>query len=108
MGGPERWTILGRSMNYLGIYFLPEIWGLLAVLSEFVGGLLLVSGLFTRTAAFFMTCVMIVATVYHISNGASIAIVTHPLEIGIFLMGITIAGPGRISLDYLRYNLSNQ
>ncbi len=104
MGGPTRWTLIGRSMNYLGIYFLPEAWGLLAALSEFIGGLLLISGFFTRVGAFFMTCVMIVATVYHIANGNSIAIVSHPIEIGIFLMGITIAGPGRISIDYLRHN----
>lgn len=102
MGGPDRWTILGRSMNYLGIYFLPEVWGLIAALVEFIGGLLLISGFFTRTGAFFMACVMIVATVYHISNGDAIGVVTHPIELGIFLMGITITGPGRISLDYLR------
>lgn len=107
-GGPDRWMLIGRSMNYLGIYFLPEIWGLFAALSEFIGGLLLISGLFTRIGAFFMTCVMMVATVYHISNGDSIGIVSHPIEIGIFLMGITISGPGRISLDYIRYSRITQ
>ena len=104
MGGPVRWTLLGRSMNYLGIYFLPEVWGFLATLIELVGGLLLISGLYTRISAFFMTIVMIVATVYHIANGNSIGIVSHPVEIGIFLMGLTVAGPGRISLDYFRHN----
>ncbi len=108
MGGPERWTILGRSMNYLDIYFLPGVWGLLAALTEFIGGVLLISGFFTRTGAFFMTCVMIVAAVYHISNGDAISVVTHPIEVGIFLMGITISGPGKISLDYLIHHQINQ
>jgi len=100
-GGPSQWVLTGRSMNYLGIYFLPMIWGLLAALTEFIGGLLLISGLFTRITAFFMTIVMIIATIYQISNGSSVAMVSHPLEIGIFLMGLTVTGPGRISLDYL-------
>ncbi len=102
MGGPHLWGMIGHSVNHLGIYFLPVVWGLAAALSEFVGGVLLISGFFTRIAAFFMICVMIVAATSAASGNGGIAAASHPLEVGFFLLGIIIAGPGRISLDYFR------
>lgn len=41
---------------------LPFIFGYLAKSSEFFGGILLILGLFTRTAAFFVAATMFVAT----------------------------------------------
>ncbi|MDP3981164.1 MAG: DoxX family protein [Chlamydiota bacterium] len=65
-GGPEVWTKLGAAMGMLGISFIPVFWGFLAACSEFIGAILLLTGLFTRVAAFFMLCVMLVACNMHI------------------------------------------
>lgn len=56
--------IIGMSES-LG-FPLPEVAGWAAALSEFAGGLLLVIGLLTRPAAFFILCTMSVAIYNHI------------------------------------------
>ena len=44
-GGSEGWTKLGGALSALGVNFAPTFMGLMAALSEFGGGLLLVLGL---------------------------------------------------------------
>ena len=39
-GGQAAWTHYGHAMASLGINFMPNIWGLVAALSEFAGGIL--------------------------------------------------------------------
>ncbi|MEX0654755.1 MAG: DoxX family protein [Phycisphaeraceae bacterium] len=43
----------------------PTVFGYAAALSEFVGGLLLATGLLTRLSAFFIACTMAVAAFIH-------------------------------------------
>ena len=50
-GGQVAWTHIGHAMAYLGIGFMPNVWGLLAALAEFLGGILLVLGFLFRPAA---------------------------------------------------------
>ncbi len=47
-GGPENWKGLGEALNAMGVDFAPTFMGLVASLSEFGGGLLLILGLLTR------------------------------------------------------------
>lgn len=60
-GGPEVWTKLGGAMSAIGIHFAPAFMGFMAAASEFGGGLLLILGLLTRPACFFLLTTMVAA-----------------------------------------------
>jgi len=98
-GGPEKWTKLGGNMKYFHMTAYPEIWGFFASISEGVGGLLLMLGLFFRPSAFFLLCTMIVATVTHLAGGDGIKDASHAIELGFVFMGLFIMGPGKYSID---------
>ena len=98
-GGPERWLGLGRAMGALGVTALPTLWGLLAALSEFGGGLCLVLGLFFRPACLLMATTLAVAVNWHFARGEGLAGASHALEVGIVFLTLALIGPGRYSLD---------
>jgi putative oxidoreductase len=98
-GGPEVWARVGGAMSALGVNFGHAAMGLVAGLSECGGGLLLVLGLFTRPACFFMLSTMIVATVMHLRGGDPFVKYSHALEAGILFFSLLLIGPGKFSLD---------
>lgn len=100
-GGTERWERLGGAMASLGIESFPLFWGAAAAFTELVGGLLLVLGLLTRPAAVLLLFTMFVAAVSHWSSEPSLGSISHPVETGLALLALLIAGPGKHSLDAL-------
>src|SRR5690606_17489398 len=66
MGGPELWKKIGLSMANLGINFFPMVWGGLAALTETLGAILVIIGLWSRPASLFLALTMLVATVFHL------------------------------------------
>ncbi len=101
IAGPEKWLILGGTMNALGVDFAPMVWGFMAGFSEFAGGMLLALGFFTRPACFFLLATMIVATSMHISKGDPFPKYSHAMEAGILFLSLIFIGPGKYSLDNL-------
>lgn len=100
-GGPELWAKIGGAMSNYGIKFYPVFWGFLAGFSEFFGGVLLILGLFTRTASAFMAFTMLTAALVHLSRLDPWNKVMYPVEmLGIFLCLLFI-GAGKYSLDNL-------
>ena len=97
--GPERWIELGQALLALGINFAPKFMGLVASISEFGGGMLLILGLLTRPACFFLLITMVVATSMHLANGDPRQILSHPLELAILFLSLLLIGPGRFSMD---------
>lgn len=95
-GGVDKWEMLGNQMQYAGINFLPVVWGFMAALAEFGGGLLLMIGLFTRPAAFFMATTMLVANLMHYYKDGLEA---HPFEMLFIFIALFIMGAGKYSLD---------
>ncbi|MEJ5298405.1 MAG: DoxX family protein [Armatimonadota bacterium] len=88
-----------ESVGKMG-FPLPEVFAWLAAGSEFVGGLLLILGLATRVAAFFVFLTMTVAAfVAHAGDPIS----TKELALAYFAMSACLAltGAGSISLDAL-------
>ncbi len=99
-GGEQTWLWLGNSMALFGITFMPTYWGLAAALSEFVGGICLVFGFLTRVAAFFLSCVMVVASYMHFVNGDPFTKIGHPLSLLFVFVGLMVAGAGKYSIDH--------
>ncbi len=95
-GGPQAWAELGQATTYVGISFLPKFFGFMASISEFLGGILLIAGLFTRVAATLMLITMLVAVAKHAAGGESFY---HPLTNALVFLAFTLTGPGRYSVD---------
>jgi len=96
--GPDTWTKLGQAMTHFGVDFQPALWGLAAALSETLGGVLLVLGLYTRPAAASLLITMIVAARLHlVKDGLGDA--SHAIEDAFAFFGILLLGPGAWSVD---------
>jgi putative oxidoreductase len=98
-GGPEMWKGLGAAMAYLGITAVPVVWGFIAAVSEFAGGICLVLGLAFRPACLMMACTMTVAAVSHLAGGESVAKASHAIEDSVVFLALLFLGPGRYSID---------
>ena len=99
VGGPEVWARIGGALSSIGIDFAHTPMGLIAGLAEGVGGLLLMLGLFTRPACFFLLNTMIVATLMHVRAGDPFVKYSHALEAAILFFSLLLIGPGKYSLD---------
>lgn len=97
IGGPPLWEKIGGAVGSVGIHGYPVYWGFMAAFSELVGGVLLVLGLFTRPALALMLCTMVVAVASQLGHGLGGA--SHPIEVGVALLGLLFLGPGRHSFD---------
>ncbi len=98
MAGPDKWTSLGTALGHLGIHFLPMFWGLMAALSECLGGLCLALGLFFRPACLMMAVTMAVAANMHLALGDGLKTASHAIELGVVFFSLLFIGPGRFSL----------
>lgn len=77
----------------------PVFFGIMAILAEFLGGILIALGLFTRTAAFFMVSVMIGAG-FVVHAGDPWGRKEFALTYAVIALVILIMGAGRHSLDH--------
>jgi putative oxidoreductase len=95
--GPQDWFI--ADIAKMGFPF-PSFFAWCAVLSEFFGGILLALGLLARPAAFFNAVTTFVAAfIFHkgdVSGSGLLGTVFFAST-----LGLTLTGPGRISIDYL-------
>jgi len=98
-GGAMVWEKVGSAMGNFGITFGHQFFGLLATLSEFLGGLCFALGLFFRPACFFLTSVMVVAATMHLKNGDGLNVASHAIEAGFVFLGFLFIGAGPDSLD---------
>ncbi len=98
-GGVAIWERVGQAMGTVGISFFPAFWGLAAALSEFVGGFLLILGLFFRPACGFLAFTMAIATIMLVSHKAGFTTASHPGELLIVFLGLLCIGPGKYRLS---------
>ena len=96
---PEKWAGLGEAMGTLHIHFFPAFWGFMCALTETVGGLFSILGLWFRLVSLFMVIVFTVATLHHLNAGDSITDASHAIELGFVYIGFLFIGPGRYSVD---------
>ena len=100
LGGPDVWIQIGKTMELIGVHFLPSFWGFMAGFAETLCGTLLVFGLITRMAALGLLPVMMMALIKHVSAGDHFGLISHPLESGFVFVFLLIVGAGTYSLDY--------
>lgn len=100
MGGTNTWLFLGDQLSPFGITFMPALWGYLAAMAEFLGGIALMIGFGIRVAAFFIACVMIVALTFHLRSNDPYKAYSPALTILCIAIGLMLTGSGKYSLDY--------
>lgn len=103
ISNPERWAAIGGNMELVGISFLPAFWGFMAGFAEFVCSILVIFGVFFRSATTLLTLTMLLAMLRHLSlpaddpgsglNGAS-----HAMELCAIYIALWFTGPGKYSL----------
>lgn len=98
-GGEQLWAGVGGSMKLFGISAWPAFWGLLATTAEFLGGLLLIFGLFTRFAAASLVFTMFVAVIFKFSLGATLADTTGAIAMFLINVFFLLNGGGLYSAD---------
>ena len=101
------WGKIQNPLDWMGKESsIPGIFQALAAVSEFGGGIALISGFLTRLGAFGIGCTMVVAVYMHrfvlgdlfvnLMGGRSYELASVYLLIALLLV---ICGPGRFSLD---------
>lgn len=96
---PEKWAGLGEAMESLHIHFWPTFWGFMAALTETVGGLFSVLGLWFRMVSLFMIFLFVVATLQHLNSGDGVGEASHAIELCFVYIGFLFIGPGKFSVD---------
>lgn len=104
-GGVETWVGLGKTFNNLiGISFIPAFWGLMAALSEFGGGLCLITGILFRPACGAILFTMFIAITMNFRGGYGFSGASQALELGIVLLSLIFIGSGRFTLPNLLFS----
>lgn len=96
---PEKWHGLGEAMGALHIHFWPAFWGFMCALTECIGGLFCVLGLWFRLVSILMVIVMVVAALHHFNTGDGLSGASHAIELAFVYFGFIFIGPGRFSID---------
>src|ERR1700680_1953132 len=97
--GESSWTKIGQAIGSLGIHFYPAIWGLIASLAEFGGGIFLVLGLFFRPAVIFLALTMFVAFASSFkAEPHNYTYFSRPLEMFCIAIVFLFVGPGKYSM----------
>ena len=104
-GGTMEWAGLGAfGMSSIGVDFFLPFWGFMAAFSEFVGGICLVIGIFSRPAALLIFVTMVFAALFHITSGKGSA--DEAIQLGVIVSALFIFGPGKFSLDHILFSKS--
>ena len=97
-----KWKRLGSALtDLIGFEFLSTFFGFMASFSESIGALLIVFGLFTRSASVLLFTTMLVASINHLIDNEfpELAILYC-----ILCLVLILSGPGKYSLDYMCFS----
>lgn len=98
-GGPEKWAVIGSAVLEVGIDKYFTAWGLLAALTEVVGGVFFLAGLLFKPTTFALAILMGVAVNLHLAQNEGIMGAAHAIELGVIFFAFLISGPGKFSID---------
>ncbi len=106
-GGEETWRAIGSNVKYFGIEGGYVYFGMLAGITEVIGGFLLAIGLVNTVAAIMLLIPMTVATVMQANTDGSYVSIAHPLKTGFVFIALLITGPGKYSIDNYISKINN-
>ena len=95
----DQWSGYGKAMGNLHIHFFPAFWGFMFAITETVGGLFLILGLWFRLVCLLLLFSFIVAALSHFADGEGIEKAAHALELCFTFAGLFFVGPGKYSVD---------
>jgi putative oxidoreductase len=98
-GGPDKWASLGQSMGHLHISFAPVFWGFMCAITECIGGLFVVLGLWFRLVCLLLFINFIVAIVALHAGGKGVMECSEAIELCVVFFGLLFEGPGSLSVD---------
>ena len=99
IGGVEKWSGLGAyGMGSIGIHFAPVFWGFIAAFSEFIGGIMIVLGIYTRFFSTLLFSTMFIASCSHLSSGDGIMGASHAIECAIIFLFLMLSGSGKYGI----------
>jgi putative oxidoreductase len=98
-GGPDGWRSVGLATKYIGINFLPILWGFLAAVVETIGGVLLIVGLAFRPVCLLLVFNLVVAAFFSFGKGGGWMGASHAIEDAVMFAGLLFVGPGKYSVD---------
>ncbi|HKO45371.1 MAG TPA: DoxX family protein [Pyrinomonadaceae bacterium] len=99
-GGPGLNALMNQPAAPFSFMRPPGLWWAIAALSEFLGGIIIVLGLFTRVGAFLILCTMITAVfgvhwpLFFAPKG-----IEYPMALGAMSIALLISGGGMASVD---------
>lgn len=96
------WKEVGSAIGVIGIHFLPVMWGLLAALTETIGGVLLILGLAFRPVCLLLIINLCVAIAFHLHQTGEMGGLdgaAHAIEDAVMFTGLFFIGPGKYSVD---------
>lgn len=105
-GGIEKWEKIGAKMSLIGIDFAPVFWGLCASIAEVLGGLLIALGLLFKPSTLLLAFTMLIASIYHLSEGDGIMGSSHSIESLILFISLFFIGPGKYRLQITKSPLT--
>lgn len=98
-GGPEVWTGLGLAMGKLHIHFWPAFWGFMCAITETIGGLFCMLGLWFRLVCLLLVINFIVAALSSYTTIYKIGDIAHAVELASAFFGLMFIGAGAYSVD---------
>jgi putative oxidoreductase len=98
-GGPEKWTSLGQAMGHLHIHFMPVMWGFMSAITESIGGIFLVLGLWFRLVCVLMVVNFVVAVLTLFASGKGVVESSEAIELLFVFFGLVFLGAGTLSVD---------
>ena len=98
-GGIPKWEFLGQSMGHLHIHFFPVFWGFMSAITETIGGIFCVLGLWFRLVSVLMVINFIVAVATLFAGGKGIVESSEAIELLFVFLGLIFLGAGSLSID---------
>jgi len=99
-GGSAMWEKLGASMHYIGVDWKPQLWGFMAMLAEFGGGICLLLGIMVRPVTVLLLFTMFIATLASVHNGKGFSGLAEIIVIFGGLLCLLLLGSGKLGLRY--------
>ncbi len=99
LSGQHSWAQFGSTMRALNFHAHLAWWGFAGALAGFVGGVLMVFGLFFRLGILFAFLITLVEIVAVFGSRSSFQTRLLPIEMAIMLVSLSFIGPGKYSVD---------